>query len=222
MFFMLFCLVSLFCPYSCRDIRGWRRSLLNVPGTASFDTTRPVSWKNAQNITHFYKYYQEIFPEDSPWVNRKTWQTARGICSSYSSRPSGCYLIEPDTLAETVTFLNLIEDDLYGKNQWTNFFLEESDIYSGLTQENVSFPHENNTQIPDNQFTHDIALKFGHSHSYLFSPVSMSVPMNFFCECEDICQPGLLTCRNPCCRDTHEQCTNVDDVTAICSCPPRK
>ena len=220
MFGVLFCLTCLLCSIVCVELRGWRKSLLNVPDSADFDATKPVSWMNPDNTTHIYGYHQEILPEFTGWENRKTWQSAKAICSSYANRPGGCYLIEPDSLEETVTFVMMVEDGLYGRHQWTSFYLEDNDIFSALTNDNVSYPNASYAELPDNEFASNIGLKLGRSDDFLFMPASMIVPMNFFCECEDVCQPGIGACRDPCCVPSHEICTIVDEVTAICSCPP--
>ena len=188
--------------------------------SAKFDDTRPVTWTNSRQETHVYVYHRDPVLRGN---DRQTWSDANAICQSnaFSSRPGGCYLLEPSDRFETLKFLALKDSDHYSNDQWVNYYHIGEDIYSGRTNTPVTYPPIKNIFIPYFWLRPNGTLHLGKAQfSHFSSEPSQIQQMNFFCECEDVCQPAVGACASPCCTRGRENCTVINDVTAQCSCPP--
>ena len=191
--------------------------LSSIEDSTSYSRGRPITLTSSAGVTHFY-FYVETVTESGE--TGQTWLEAVETCQAMGSTQDSCYLFHPDERTETLRFLALKDSDLYSSEQWVNYYNIGNDIYSGRTDEPVSYPLERDVYIPWLWMEPNGTLYLGNTmFTHFKSEASEAKLKDFFCECEGVCEPIMEACRTHCCRQNHEQCTAVNSSTASCSCP---
>ena len=197
-----------------RPENSWLRT---IQSSTAHSRSGPLTMTSALGVMHFYFYFGNATNSGD---TGQTWSEAVETCQAMGSYPDSCYLFYPDERVETLRFLALKDSDHYSSDLWVNYYNIGNDIYSGRTEQPVSYPSIRDVYIPWLWLGPNGTLYLGSAmFTHFKSEPSTSKRKDFFCECEDVCAPVVQACRTHCCEQGRVQCTVVNGSTASCSCP---
>lgn len=195
---------------------GFTRTVnMKNSGPAGYESpNRAITWKNTRYTVHYYRFVKFS----------QTWYHAQDVCQSsmFSNRPGGCYLMFPDDQEETAVIDSYLELPDYSSSVWVNMVTRDGLLFDGRTNRSVYYPNKAQVEFktrPDATAPDDAVMQTQIAGSWFdFQDWPSSYQANFFCECEDVCQPGVYACNDACCESQREVCSVVDDYTASCFC----
>ena len=209
--------IVLSCPALISSEDGFTK-VVNMENSAPAgleNKMQAISYKNSKYLVHYYRFVKYS----------QTWISAKDVCESamFSNRPGGCYLMYPDDEAETHHIDTFLETPQYNPSVWVNLLTGQGQIYDGRTNRSVYYPPKSKVEFvtrakatsPD-----DVLIQSQIEGSWFdFQDWPSNHLANFFCECEDVCQPGVYACHDACCEASRERCDVIDEYTASCFCP---